>query len=303
MSAATDLLEEDQVLIADAIRDLCSGFDDDYWAQLRPRARVPVGLLRPAGRGRLVRARDPRGVRRRRPRHHRGRGHAPRDRRERRGDERLLGDAPHRVRAQPGREVRQRPAQGDVPPPRRRRRPPRRVRRHRTRRRHRHRSHHHPRRPRRQRRMAHPRPQDLDHQGARIRGRAAHRAHRRHRQRPQGTQPVPRRPRSRLRRHPRRSPRSGATRSRRARSSTTVCPVESWRLVGEEDEGFRHLLHGLNPERVLLASEACGIGEVALDRADHLRQGTDRVRPSDRRQPGDQPPARARPRAARAPRG
>jgi acyl-CoA dehydrogenase len=44
-------------------------------------------------------------------------------------------------------------------------------------------------------------------------------------------------------------------------------PVESWRLVGEEHEGFRLLLHGLNPERVLLASEACGIGEVALARA------------------------------------
>jgi acyl-CoA dehydrogenase len=44
-------------------------------------------------------------------------------------------------------------------------------------------------------------------------------------------------------------------------------PVEGWRLVGEENGGFRHLLHGLNPERVLLASEACGIGEVALQRA------------------------------------
>ncbi len=44
-------------------------------------------------------------------------------------------------------------------------------------------------------------------------------------------------------------------------------PVEGWRLVGTENEGFRHILHGLNPERVLLASEACGIGEVALDRA------------------------------------
>ena len=44
-------------------------------------------------------------------------------------------------------------------------------------------------------------------------------------------------------------------------------PVESWRLLGEEGNGFRLLLHGLNPERVLLASEACGIGEVALDRA------------------------------------
>lgn len=44
-------------------------------------------------------------------------------------------------------------------------------------------------------------------------------------------------------------------------------PVEAWRLVGSENEGFRHLLHGLNPERVLLASEACGIGEAALARA------------------------------------
>src|SRR5262249_1852786 len=35
-------------------------------------------------------------------------------------------------------------------------------------------------------------------------------------------------------------------------------PVESWRLLGEEGNGFRLLLHGLNPERVLLASEACG---------------------------------------------
>lgn len=44
-------------------------------------------------------------------------------------------------------------------------------------------------------------------------------------------------------------------------------PVEGWRLVGEEGEGFRHLLHGLNPERVLIAAEAVGLGEVALDRA------------------------------------
>ena len=44
-------------------------------------------------------------------------------------------------------------------------------------------------------------------------------------------------------------------------------PVEGWRLVGEEGQGWRHLLHGLNPERILLASEAVGIGEVALDRA------------------------------------
>jgi acyl-CoA dehydrogenase len=44
-------------------------------------------------------------------------------------------------------------------------------------------------------------------------------------------------------------------------------PVEGWRLVGEEGKGFRHILHGLNPERILLASEATGIGEAALRRA------------------------------------
>lgn len=34
--------------------------------------------------------------------------------------------------------------------------------------------------------------------------------------------------------------------------------------VGEEGEGFRYLLDGLNPERILIASEALGIGKVAL---------------------------------------
>lgn len=44
-------------------------------------------------------------------------------------------------------------------------------------------------------------------------------------------------------------------------------PVEGWRLVGERGHGFRQILHGLNPERVLLAAMSCGIGEVALARA------------------------------------
>ena len=42
-------------------------------------------------------------------------------------------------------------------------------------------------------------------------------------------------------------------------------PVED--RVGEEGEGFRYLLDGLNPERMLIASEALGIGRVALDKA------------------------------------
>ena len=37
--------------------------------------------------------------------------------------------------------------------------------------------------------------------------------------------------------------------------------------VGEEGEGFRYLLDGLNPERILVAAEALGIGRVALARA------------------------------------
>ena len=44
-------------------------------------------------------------------------------------------------------------------------------------------------------------------------------------------------------------------------------PVEGWRLVGERGRGFQHILHGLNPERILLAAMSCGIGEVALQRA------------------------------------
>lgn len=37
--------------------------------------------------------------------------------------------------------------------------------------------------------------------------------------------------------------------------------------VGEEGQGFRYLLDGLNPERVLVAVEALGIGRAALRRA------------------------------------
>ncbi len=38
-------------------------------------------------------------------------------------------------------------------------------------------------------------------------------------------------------------------------------------LIGEEGKGFRYLLHGLNPERVLISAEAVGIGRLALSRA------------------------------------
>ncbi len=42
-------------------------------------------------------------------------------------------------------------------------------------------------------------------------------------------------------------------------------PVED--RIGEEGRGFEYILHGLNPERILIASEAVGLGRAALDRA------------------------------------
>ncbi|MGW1717743.1 acyl-CoA dehydrogenase family protein [Streptomyces sp. NPDC002156] len=50
-------------------------------------------------------------------------------------------------------------------------------------------------------------------------------------------------------------------------------PVED--RVGEEGQGFRYLLDGLNPERMLIAAEALGIGRVALDKA--VQYGKERV--------------------------
>ena len=42
-------------------------------------------------------------------------------------------------------------------------------------------------------------------------------------------------------------------------------PVED--RIGEEGRGFEYILHGINPERVLVSAEAIGIGRVALQRA------------------------------------
>jgi acyl-CoA dehydrogenase len=42
-------------------------------------------------------------------------------------------------------------------------------------------------------------------------------------------------------------------------------PVED--RIGEEGRGFEYILHGMNPERVLIAAEAVGLGRVALKRA------------------------------------
>ena len=44
-------------------------------------------------------------------------------------------------------------------------------------------------------------------------------------------------------------------------------PVPAEDRIGEEGMGFRYLLHSLNPERILIAVEAIGIGQNALARA------------------------------------
>jgi len=43
--------------------------------------------------------------------------------------------------------------------------------------------------------------------------------------------------------------------------------------IGEEGRGFEYILHGMNPERILIAAEAVGLGRLALTRAaDYARQ-------------------------------
>lgn len=49
-------------------------------------------------------------------------------------------------------------------------------------------------------------------------------------------------------------------------------PVEN--RIGEEGKGFQYILDGLNPERMLIAAEALGIGRAALDKA--VKYATDR---------------------------
>lgn len=44
-------------------------------------------------------------------------------------------------------------------------------------------------------------------------------------------------------------------------------PVPAGDRIGEEGKGFDCILHGLNPERILIAAEAVGLGRAALRRA------------------------------------
>ncbi len=44
-------------------------------------------------------------------------------------------------------------------------------------------------------------------------------------------------------------------------------PVPVADRIGEEGKGFQYILHGMNPERILIAAEAVGLGRAALARA------------------------------------
>ena len=44
-------------------------------------------------------------------------------------------------------------------------------------------------------------------------------------------------------------------------------PIPMEDRIGDEGEGFRYLLHSLNPERILIGAEAIGLGQNALRRA------------------------------------
>ena len=71
-------------------------------------------------------------------------------------------------------------------------------------------------------------------------------------------------------------------------------PIPVADRIGEEGEGFRAILHGMNPERVLIAAEAIGLGRAALRRA--ARYAVERVvfgRPIGQNQGIQHPLARA----------
>ncbi len=52
-------------------------------------------------------------------------------------------------------------------------------------------------------------------------------------------------------------------------------PIDERDVVGEVGRGFYHLLDGLNPERIVIAAEAVGIGRRALEVA--TRYAKDRI--------------------------
>jgi acyl-CoA dehydrogenase len=67
-------------------------------------------------------------------------------------------------------------------------------------------------------------------------------------------------------------------------------PAEN--LIGEEGQGFKYILDGLNAERTLIAAECIGDGYWFIDRAREVHEGARGVRPPDRPEPGRAVPDR-----------
>jgi len=61
-------------------------------------------------------------------------------------------------------------------------------------------------------------------------------------------------------------------------------PVED--RIGDEGRGFEYILHGMNPERILIAAEAIGLAAPRCG-GRRLRQGAGRVWSADRAESGD----------------
>ena len=74
-------------------------------------------------------------------------------------------------------------------------------------------------------------------------------------------------------------------------------PAEN--LIGEEGQGFRYILDGLNAERTLIAAECIGDGHWFIDRVTRYVEGARRVRPADRPEPGRAVPDRRGPHRGR----
>ena len=145
------------------------------------------------------------------------------------------------------------------------------------------------RRARRQR-LRRPRPEDLDLHRPGRRPRAAAGAHHAagggeeaHR----GPVAVLHRARPQLTSRRASSTRWAARRSTPTSCSSTACRCRVEDRIGEEGKGFEYILHGMNPERILIAAEAVGTGRARAGARRALRQGARRVRPADRPEPGD----------------
>ena len=69
-------------------------------------------------------------------------------------------------------------------------------------------------------------------------------------------------------------------------------PAEN--LIGEEGQGFRYILSGMNAERILIAAECIGDAKWFIDKATRYAKERVLFEPADRAEPGRAVPDRAR---------